>query len=75
MSVFRLVAFGALGNQAHAAVLIAHAAFGFIGFGQLVVVEFIGGQYLIAAAQKNVAVQADLFALHAVQIVAGHVRG
>ena len=68
-----LVAVGALGNDAHASVLVADTALGQVGAVLAVVGEFVGAQELVAAVELDVALEDRAVGLAGVQCVAGDI--
>src|SRR5690606_18716347 len=74
VAVVDLAALGLLGDQAHAGVLVAHAAGGDVVPGLHVVGELVGAQVLVAAAQGDVAGDAPA-RLRAADLVALDVGG
>ncbi len=72
VAVRGLVAVGALGEDAHARVLVAHAPLGGVGPGLAVVDELVGAKELVAAGELHVALEHRAVGV-AVQHVAGDV--
>src|SRR5690606_1457621 len=68
--VLLLVALQPLGDDAHARVLVAHAAVGDVGALLGVEAEVVRGQELVAPGQGDVAFQVGDLAVHAAQRVA-----
>jgi len=67
-----LVAFGAIGDHAHARVLVTHVSLGDVFTGGAVVVELLRPQELVSASQDDVAVELGLV-VGAGDLVAGDV--